>query len=346
MALSLLSLSWGCADPPPFEIRYETEYFRVGTEFDYPLCGGDLANLDAQVAELEQRLSTTVDEPITLYLWDNPPKGYCSTEDSPGCYQSATNTVHSTSFVLDHEIVHAVVGSFADPPPFFSEGAAEALRRRRLVSVQPPAPLANFERSTPELDYGSAGLFMRWLWERYGAEPFIALLEDSRAPLEAFEALYGLTPEAAEALFFEELPYSYPPLIDCEHPALPEVESGRWSESLALDCSRDDVRGGDGAYAIARHFTVADAGSYAVNFVGSSATISRCADEILETAPEDGDPAWGDVPPTNSTMPGGYFRAVEGGDALTLVPGRYMLVVVGEPSATVSLSVEAMDDGP
>lgn len=344
LVLGTLGSSMSCADPGPFEVRYETEYLRIGTEFDYPLCGGDLAYLDAQVAGLEEALSTRAEAPINLYLWENPPKGYCATDDSPGCYSSATHTIHSTSFSLDHELVHAVVASFADPPPFFSEGAAEALDRRRLVSVQTPDPLANFERSTAEVDYGSAGLFMRWLWERYGPELFIALLEDSRPPFEAFEGVYGLTAEAAEEMFFAELPHSYPPLVDCQIPELPEVGNGQWSEGLVLDCSRDDVRGGDGLQATARLLTITQPGSYAIEFEGSAATINRCADEFLITAPEEGDPAWGDVPPTTSTMPGGYVRAINGADeadVLNLVPGRYMLTVADAPGELVNLSVAA-----
>lgn len=342
--LSLLALALSsCSDPAPFAIRYETEHFRIGTEFDYPLCGGDLAALDAQIDGLEELLSVTAPSPITLYLWETPPTAYCG-EGPMGCYGREDNVVHSTAYILDHELVHAVVGGFADPPAFFSEGAAEALRRRRLVSVQTPAPLANFEREREELDYGSAGLFMRWLWEREGPELFVELLQDTRGPLDAFEAIYGLTPEAAEQAFFSDLPHSYPPLIDCELPELPMVDETRWEESAPLDCARSDVRAGREQLATARQLTISEAGSYAVSFTGATATINRCADEVLDSAPVEGDPSWGDVPPTSASMPEQYVRALdEQGEQLELAPGRYMLVVTDTPGSLVSLAVEGVE---
>ncbi|EDM80665.1 hypothetical protein PPSIR1_37269 [Plesiocystis pacifica SIR-1] len=322
-------------------IRYETEHLQIGTGFDYPLCAGDLAAYEAQVVGLESLLSTTVDEPITVYLWEDAPSSYCG-EGPQGCYSPDENAIYTTSFALDHELVHAVVYGFARPPGFFDEGSAEALRRRRLVSVQQPDPLANFELSGGEVDYGSAGLFMRWLWERFGAEAFIAILKDERPPLEAFEAVYGMSPESAEAMFFEELPYGYPPLTSCEVDPLPAVDEGRWEASVRLDCGSDDVYGGDGVRGTARTVTLTEAGDYAVSFEGVSATIRRCADEILELAPEDGDPAWGDVPPTTSTMRAGYVRALEPSNTLTLVPGRYMVYAVGAPEQSVSMAVEML----
>ena len=116
-----------CGDDLP-EIRYETEHLRIGTAFDAPLCQGDLDYYESIVTSLEQQLATSVRDPIEVYLWDTlsyfPESGWC-TEVAIGCY--GDGVVYADSLSIDHELVHAVIDTFADPSPFWDEGAAEAL---------------------------------------------------------------------------------------------------------------------------------------------------------------------------------------------------------------------------
>ena len=315
-----------CLDLP--EITYETERLRIGTEFAEPLCQGDLDYLEALLTSLETQLDTTVEEPIEVYLWgqrDTMPLTWCD-DDLSGCYRGGT--VYTSEVSLDHELVHAVVGTFANPPAFWSEGAAEALASSRTLFTS-STPTNSLESEDPV--YAVAGHFSRWALETFGEESYRALLRHPGSAREAFEATYGLSVEDAEAAYFEQAPHSYGALIACGHPELPSVGELAWSEELDIDCGQPHVYGGTAGIKAKRVLTISQRGYYAFSTTAESALIMRCHDETYEEAPSvEESELYGDVPAYTLMWISRYPVVVPGEEestVLDLTPGRYEVLV-------------------
>lgn len=103
----------GCAEEGLPPIRYHTEQAVIGTTFEQAICPSDLAWLDDHIAFVEDILGASSDTPIEIYLYEDfPPQ--CALD---GCY-TTDGYVAANWHALDHEVVHAVVDRFADPPLF------------------------------------------------------------------------------------------------------------------------------------------------------------------------------------------------------------------------------------
>ena len=317
----------GCLDLP--ELAYETEHLRIGTNFAEPLCQGDLDDLEGVVTFLEGRLDTSVEQPIEVYLWadqDQENPGWCDTALKSGCYRDGV--VYSSERALDHELVHAVVDSFARPPAFWSEGAAEALASTR-TQLSSSAPTDNLELEDP--NYASAGHFSRWVLETYGEQSYRALLSHPGSVREAFEATYSMSVENAQALYYDEAPHSYGALISCGHPELPSVGELSWSEELDIDCAQPHVYGGTSGIKAKRVLTISQRGYYAISTTAESALLMRCQDETYESPPSvEESELYGDVPAYTLMWINSYPVVVPGEEEITvldLTPGRYEVLV-------------------
>jgi hypothetical protein len=317
----------GCSDLP--EIQYETEHLRIGIAFDPPLCQGNLDHYERVVTTLEQQLQTRVEAPIDVYLWDDPTSfaesGWCD-ENVLGCYSKGA--VYANFFSIEHELVHAVVDTFAQPTPFWSEGVAEAFGAPRLI-FSITAPVEELDLQPPYLRYNTAGHFSRWLIETYGVELLRELLGARGSSREAFENTYAMTVEAAQELYFAQAPHAYGGFFSCGHPDLPQIGDLRWSETIEIDCSASDVRGtskGIGAY---RVLTISERGFYELTTTAEGGMIAPCLDEDLQ-APV--------VESARLFAGGGHAKPV-----LELIPGRYELGVghAGHETRTVELEVRA-----
>jgi hypothetical protein len=322
LAFTLLTVA--CEQLP--EIRYETEHLRIGTNYDAPLCRGDLDHFELVVTTLEERLGTTVTEPVTVYLWDENP-GWCTSEYASGCFRDGV--VYGDALSVDHELVHAVIATFASPAALWNEGAAEALQSDRTLRGS-STPVANLDRTTLEVDYLTAGHFSRWLVETRGIETYRSLLRAGGSARVAFEDTYAMTIEDAQAQYLSEAPYSYGALIGCEHPELPQVDALTWSDTLEVDCANADVHATTGGLGAFRVLTITARDDYAFSTSAALGVISRCDDEDLASPPMTDDPEFADVPPITDAFVYQYTR-IFGADGevtvLDLVPGRYEVAV-------------------
>jgi hypothetical protein len=152
-----------------------------------------------------------------------------------------------------------------------------------------------------------------------------------------------MTVEAAQELYFAEVPHAYGALITCNHPDLLQTTDLRWSETIDVDCSASDVWGTSKGIGARRVLTITERGFYELTTTADSGVIASCFDENLDSPVLLGDPAYGDVPPAS----GGYARLFSGSElaksVLELVPGRYELSVghAGHETRTVELEVRA-----
>lgn len=332
LLVATCSLTAACNERP--EIRYETEHLRVGTDFDAPLCRGDLEHMELVIATVEAELATSLDEKVDVYLWateDWPPEQeWCRGMHDTSCFKGSA--IYSSLVSLDHELVHAVAATVGWPAPIWREGAAVALQSER-TQFGLTAPVDNLDLDVPELDYRTAGAFARWLLETHGPERFRELMRSKGDARKAFESVYDISVEAAQEAYFADSPYSYVPLIACEHPELEQIEGLRWSESIDLDCDAAGTYGGPYGMGTYRVVTIAERGHYAISTSAPSATISRCPDEDLESFPEASSSVYGDIPPLTREFPQRFVRALAGNEEpelLDLAPGRYELSIVFE----------------
>ncbi|MCA9656002.1 MAG: hypothetical protein H6712_02025 [Myxococcales bacterium] len=122
---------------------------------------------------VEDFLGAPSDERIEIYLYaDSPPQ--CALV----CY-TPEGYIAANWNALDHEVVHAVVARFADPAPFWNEGIAEVLTKRGTDRCGQVSVTDNVSaRESTEVDYATAGHFVRWLVETRGIEPVLDVLED------------------------------------------------------------------------------------------------------------------------------------------------------------------------
>ena len=326
-ALLLLGLLVGCRDLP--EPSYETEHLLIGTNFDTPLCRGNLDRYERIVTTAEATLGTQVDGPIELYLWD----GFFGTvpdwcpDDLSGCYRGGK--VYSSLFSAEHELVHPVVDSFAAPRPFWSEGVAEALQTER-TKFHASAPSDSIDaKDSDGVNYMTAGHFSRWVLETRGLDKYRELLRAKGDAREAFESTYGLLFEDAEQQYIAEAPDSYGAFISCEELPLESTNETSWSEMIDLACSEVDVFSDfQGLYAM-RIFTVVERGDYSIATTGTVAALWRCAGEDYEIEPSFEEvEVYGDVPAYTAEWPTGYVKGL--GDTsqptvLDLTPGRYTI---------------------
>lgn len=328
------------------ETRYETEHLRIGTEFDEPLCRGNLDHLETVVTTLESTLDTRVGQAITVYLYDSEDPKECTDGTLGGCFEGGV--VYSSRSSLEHELVHAVVATLGEPAPFWSEGTAAALESERTL-FGAVAPLDDLDaQDSSEINYRSVGHFSRWLLETHGVERYRELLRASGSAREAFDAVYDFSLEDAQAQFYAEAPYSYGVLVACDHPELEQSDSLSWSETFDIDCDAAGVYSTQRGMGAFRVLTIIERGHYAFSTTGELGTIARCDDEDLDLPIAGGDPAYGDIPPINEGFIHQYVREFAGDGEIEiyeLAPGRYE-VAVGmldfEPS-TATLDVRAAD---
>jgi hypothetical protein len=330
----------GCSDLP--EIRYETEHLRIGIAFDPPLCRGNIDYYERVVTTLEQQLGTRVREPIEVYLWDDPSSfpesGWCAEWNGLGCYKNGA--VFASFLSIEHELVHAVIDTFARPTPFWNEGAAEALSFKRTYFGN-TAPVDNLDLDPPWLRYSTAGHFSRWLIETYGLDLYRKLLRTRGSSRAAFESTYDMSVEAAQELYFAQAPHAYG-ASRCPHLNLPQTGDLEWSETINVDCSSADTWGDSRAIGVFRVLTISERGFYELTTSAEVGAIAPCFDEDLESPVLLGDPAYGDVPPAS----GGFLRVFtgdQGKSTLDLIPGRYELTAAyaGYEARTVGLAVRA-----
>ena len=267
--ITAASILLGCNFPTELPIRYETEHLEIGTEFDDSLfCRGDLLELERRVARTEDELEFTLKETYTVYVWSDESWGSgaaknCGPGDALGCTRKSRATIWTTRFSLEHELVHAVIGK-SRLHPFFEEGLAEVYGGGQTRFGQ-SAPSANSSTDRASADVQTAAHFLRWLRERWGPH-YLALLARTEDGFDDFEAVYGMSINAAEQLYFAEAPYAYAAFDDCDAGDLAAADiADRWVDQIELDCDAgaDTLNAGDGII-VHRSLNISEAGYYSV----------------------------------------------------------------------------------
>ncbi|MEX1367511.1 MAG: hypothetical protein AB1Z98_30565 [Nannocystaceae bacterium] len=308
-----------CTEPLP-QIRYVTDQAEIGTDFGHSICPSELAWLDGHIEYVEDLLDAGSDERIEIYLYQSvPPQCHLF-----GCY-TEEGYIASNWNALDHEVVHAVVDRIGDPPPFWSEGIAEALTRRGTYRGYRQAVSENVMASdSTEVDYATAGHFVRWLIQTRGIESVRMVLEGG-----SVEHAFGQTLAQLEAEYEEDAPYAYPPIRDaCDFLPLPAVDEVSWSEDIAISCDREGIFRFEGFWLSAVRTVQLPAGRYELRVSGGEgARIVGCQDREWSQPPpemvngdvpnavEDGQTAWGVLFESERTH------------MLDLTEGRYKIVL-------------------
>ena len=110
LAVGLIGLGSLSSCTPDFDTHYSTTHLEIETNFEDPLCEGDLQRWDALVDHLETQLQVELEPGLELYLWDEVdwPYGRWCQSWAVGCYSAIQHRIWSTIYAADHELVHAV----------------------------------------------------------------------------------------------------------------------------------------------------------------------------------------------------------------------------------------------
>lgn len=332
--MAFLCGATACSDDLP-PIRYETEQALIGTSDSTPLCGWDLAAIDSHISFVEEVLDAESAEKVDIYLYDELPPD-CR---GVGCYKEE-GYVLATWLSYEHEVVHAVVDRFADPPLFLSEGIAEALTERGTERGSTTVAENLEVTDAADLSYSTAGHFMRWLIEdRGGFEPARALLSGGDP-----RSIHGASLVRLGEEYEVEAPHYYPPWSSCDQPSLLEVGEEHWRETIDVECERADVsRLGEAAVSLWRSVELGG-GRYELRVEGGKgARLLGCEPDILEDPPAE--MAFGD---TNSEAE--YERTARGilfesgtTHTIELIEGTYRIdVPVFEAGERVDIELRGL----
>jgi hypothetical protein len=343
-AVGFLLVLWtaqGCQ--PELPILYETEHLRIST--DHPLCKGDLVALDDLVHRVEQELAVEMKDVPTIYMWHDEtwfggPHENCP-PNTGGCINHIKSTIWTSRSSLEHEIVHAVVGR-NKVAPFFDEALADIYRGDQTRFGR-SAPTANEGKSDVAVDRGAGRHFVRWLRERWGTQRLAQLVNAGRT-FKNFESVYGMSLEAAEALYFNEAPHGYPAMYACESPEIVWTSEGLgWAEEFNLDCvAHEETRAYGDTIGVQRTFTVGEAGLYTFDTDAYWFEIYRCSGPRIEEPPHPLD-FLEDAPAHHAGYPSGasriYFDPAR--RDLFLQPGLHNITIglAGHGKGTVRLAI-------
>lgn len=337
LSIGMLVSLVACAEDDLPPIRYHTEQAVIGTTFEQSICLSDLAWLDDHIEFIEDFLGASSETPVEIYLYDDfPPQ--CALD---GCY-TTDGYVAASWHALDHEVVHAVVDRFADPSAFWSEGIAEALTKRGTYRGWRQTVTDNATASESlEVDYATAGHFVRWLIETRGIEPVRDVLEG----VAVDHALDGSLAELEEE-YEAEAPYTYPPVRDaCDYFDLSAIDVDAWFERIPISCDVEGTSRFEGFWVSAVRTVDLDAGRYELAVTGGKgARIVGCQDRSWPDPPPE--MINGDVPNAVENSQTEWGLLFESGRAhvLDLTEGRYKIVLpTWEDEETVEISLRRLD---
>lgn len=261
----MLGALWtaGCGGPeshehpgrPSLAYEYTTEHLVVHS--DAERCRGDLARWEGFAEHVETTLELPIPRTIHVYAWDRETydEGAWCRLGADGCFMKP-DVVYSIIGSIEHELVHAITTDLANEDLTFAEGLAVALAEESFFGVEPPQ---FFIESSPEVDYATAGHFVRWLLESFGPAPLLEFMAIAGAGPDDLEAIYG---EDVITRYYDQAEPAYPRLYLHPAPAL-EFDGSVWTSTLVFDCEREDVRGRSEGLVVVREWTIEEGGQYA-----------------------------------------------------------------------------------
>jgi hypothetical protein len=144
--------------------------------------------------------------------------------------------------------------------------------------------------------------------------------------VEDFEAVYGMSLEAAQSEWLADAPAAYAPMRACDAPDLTAAPLfSVWHERIDLDCDDPAVFAGPGGLFVRRSVTIEHEGRYAIAIESGWFDVFRCTEGRAFTRPVLGDPNPSDVPADVDGSIDPAFRHFAGGviHELDLVRGNY-----------------------
>lgn len=278
MALILpITIASACQESGEHTFEYQIEIDdKVYVSSDSQLCRGDILRIERAVEHDEAVLGAAVDDPIRMYLYDRGLTGCIS--GAAGCF--IDGEIHTLWQSIDHELVHAVAEPLGRPSSFWSEGMAVALSGRTQRGSTDVT--ANLDLAPGDLDYYTAGHFVRWLLEEHG-EAGIRVI----AAGESFSGSYGFEISEAITDYEADAPWSYPSWNPCSGDELAPTETDRWQSTIDATCSMQGstTNGSTGTGAL-RTIIIQTPGTYRLMLQGGrSVKVTYCQTNILETAP-------------------------------------------------------------
>jgi len=206
-ALALLALTSACEGDLdlPNDQTWESAHFRYHTrKGDQAACEGVLVQLERNFAIVQGYLGLTWPEgkKVDYYKFrdqnDYSKNAPCS-KTTASCTEDSS--VMSPYILQEHELIHAYLAPFGDPPSFFVEGAAVALscdrpwdERSGTAGWQDVVTLTSLDINDV---YKTGGWLVGYLLDRYGPAPFLVFYDRLKESASAedialtFQEIYG-----------------------------------------------------------------------------------------------------------------------------------------------------------
>jgi hypothetical protein len=241
-----------CTDPdvpqsprPDVPLLRQTDHLDIYSEGF--VCAGTALELERHVDFVSSQFAIELRDHIPVYLFEHRPE-QCP-QWAAGCALS-DGAVFTTPHVIHHELGHSAVCQLRiHARPLVMEGLAvmfdpspETYRMdedERLLDL--------IEQPVRGLNYGNAGHFVRWLYERESAEKLAELYGrsfDSTSTIEAIEDIYGASLEHLESEYFANAPYQWSPFRQCaDIPRVQRDDDGIWRHSSIIDCDSESTMG-------------------------------------------------------------------------------------------------------
>lgn len=324
MALGLV----GCAPDLDGPV-YETPHMRIVTDFDEPLCAGNLEDLEGFIGSVEETLGVEMAAPVDVYLWNRYRLPGCRIGDSAlGCYYPLRHTAYANFNSVYHELAHAAVADLGRPRSFWVEGIAEAMEPEliRFLGMDPGVDVKESSRVTDKAT--SAGHFTRWLLDTYGATLWRQLYASGGSERD-FERIYGMSFSEARDEYLETSMWIYAPLYRRALPDLPAAEVG-WRDEVDFDCSSRDAFGYPESISVRRVLDLEESGYYDIWTSADGVTLRRRTKKSIASKEEAEEAGESDVPASTASIPWGKPELVLGGTwgVLQLDAGEYEVAVV------------------
>lgn len=247
---------------------YETEYFRFFSVSGTEICQGTLLRFDETAAEADDTLGRTRNTRFDVYLYD---EGSAELEASCGpgrlgCFKHGSQTVHAAWGAVNHELGHAATAFDGSAYQLFEEGMAVDFAGRRTRFGDTTLG-SNFDPNVKDLDYTTAGHFMRWLRLTYGMETVLRLTRDvdwTSSPYFArtkVNEIFGVDFEALEREFYNDAPVYLPGFAK---PFTGVALSGDLTLDADLDCGSPTTFGDEDFIWVEQDLVVETSGTWQI----------------------------------------------------------------------------------
>jgi hypothetical protein len=290
-------------EPPDVPLVRQTEHLDIHS--DSFVCAGTAVEFEHQVTFVAEQFDLSLRTGIPVFLYEGPPE-VCGGWPW-GCFNDGA--VFTRPWSSHHELNHAVACQI-DPNPRAAivEGLAvmfEPHPATRILDDDDTLVELLEKTGSEDLNYGNAGHFARWLFEREGPAAFAELYTSParlQATIDALEDIYGSSLDDLQAEYLATAPHAWVPFRQCaDVPHIERHDDGVWRYSGFMDCedeatfgpyvgrSTDDYEAWQLMYQ-SFTFTLEDDAvlAYDVHGEASRVLLQRCGDRAPQNAAERG----------------------------------------------------------